>query len=193
MTKLEGLFRALDECRIAQEVGLLHDETRMQYRVTRNTVQSFEEYEHILGDYYEYHYTTCVTRGGSLQKADARSAAKQIVERQYHQHQGDIVSAFQDARDGTDGGLKLQLDMIAETLKAEAVEWYVRDVFDRYITPSSREEKIEMIGEFLRRFSIALPSSIDPDHPEDHAHKTQELIRAFVKSLQKTWSIIRRA
>ena len=193
MTKLEGLFRELDERQIAQEVGLRHDEARLRYRITRNTVRSFEEYEHILGDYYEYHYTACVTRGGSLQGADARSAAKQIVERQYQQHQGDIVSAVHDARDGTSGGLRYQLDIIAETLKAEAVERYVRDVFDRYINPSSREEKIEMISEFLRKFSITLPSCIDPGHPEDLAHKTQELIRAFIQSLQKMFHIIRRA
>jgi hypothetical protein len=183
---------ALDERTIAQRIGIPHDEARMRYSLQSNTVRTFDDFSDRIGDYYNYHVTTCVSRGGRLSRAEAAGRAKEILEQEYRRHNGNIVSAFNDANDGTNGGLRAILDRIAEALKAESLERYTRDVFDRHVAPSSWEDKVEMIRQFIRHCGAYLGSSIRADQPERYAHDYQELIRSYVAAMRRTSSIFRR-
>ena len=102
------------------------------------------------------------------------------------------MSAFNDAHDGTNGGLRVILDIIADGLKAESVERYVRDVFDRHVAPNSWEDKVTIIREFLARCGPDLSSSIRRDEPERYAQNYRELIDAYVQGLRQTSSLFRR-
>ena len=102
------------------------------------------------------------------------------------------MTAFNDAHDGTNGGLRIVLDRIAEQLKADSVERYTRDVFDRYVAPNSWEQKVDIIRQLIARFGHLLSSSIRADQPERYAANYEELIRAYVESLRKTSSVFRR-
>jgi len=192
MALIDSVLAALDERQIARHVGLAHDEARMQYPLRRNTVDSFEEFTSVVANYTSYHYARCVSFGGSLPPAEAAGRAKEILEREYRRRDGDIVTAFNDACDGTNGGLRAALDTIAEALKAESVERYIRDVFDRHVAPNSWETKVEIIRQFIRQCGAYLASSIRADQPERYAHDYNELIRSYVRALQQTSSIFRR-
>jgi len=192
MTSISGLLAELDERNIAQKIGIRHDEVRMRYPLQCNTVDSFEEFSRIIGDYYNYHFTNCVSFGGSLPTSEAVGRAKELLEQQYRRHEGDIVTAFNDSRDGINGGLRVILDTIAEGLKAEGVERIIREAFDRYVAPNSWELKVEIIKQFIRKCGDFLSSSIRTDQPERYAHNYQELIRSYVSALQNTSSIFRR-
>ena len=80
--------------------------------------------------------------------SEAYGRAKELLEREYRKRNGDIVSAFNDACDGTNGGLRAVLDAIADGLKAEVIERYITDVFDRYVAPNSWESKVDIIRQF---------------------------------------------
>jgi len=192
MTSITGLLAELDERTIAQKIGIRHDEVRMRYPLQPNTVDDFEEFSRIIGDYTNYHFTNCVSFGGSLPASEAVGRAKELLEQQYRRREGDIVTAFNDSRDGTNGGLRVVLDTIAEGLKAEGVERYIRDAFDRYVLPNSWELKVEIIRQFIRKCGGFLSSSIRTDQPERYAQNYQELIRSYVTALQNTSSIFRR-
>ena len=147
----------------------------------------------ILADYYNQHFTQCVSGGGSLSSAEAAGRAKELLEREYRRrNNGDIVTAFNDAHDGTNGGMRVVLDKLAEAIKAESVERYIREVFDRYVTPNAWEDKVEIIRQFISSCGSYLASSIRTDQPERYAQNFQELIRSYVESLQNTSSIFRR-
>ena len=66
MNTIERIMSALDERKIASEVGLAHDETRMRYPLQSNTVGAFDEFTSIIGDYYNYHFSRCMSNGGRL-------------------------------------------------------------------------------------------------------------------------------
>ena len=100
--------------------------------------------------------------------------------------------AYNDAHEGTNAGMRAVLDTIAEGLKAESLERYMRDAFDRYVSPNSWEQKVEIIYQFIARCGIHLGSSIRPDQPERYAQNYQELIRSYVTALQQTSNIFRR-
>jgi hypothetical protein len=192
MAIIDNLLTALDERQIAQRIGLRHDEARMRYHLQRNTVANFDEFSDIIADYYNHHFTSCVSNGGALPRSEAAGRAKEMLEREYRRHDGDIVTAFNDAHDGTNGGLRVVLDKLAEATKAEGVERYIREMFDRHVTPNAWEQKVEIIRQFIARCGANLASSIRADQPERYAQNYQDLIRSYVRSLQNTSAIFRR-
>jgi hypothetical protein len=192
MGSFERLVAAMDERAIAQNVGILHDEARGQYALRSNTVGSFGEFTDIIADYYNYHYTQCVVRGGYMARTEAAGRAKEILVQEYKRQGENINSAYQDAHDGTNGGLRIILDRIAEHLKEESVERYLRDVFDRYVEPPSWEQKVDIIGQLFSRYGHLLPSYIRTNQPERYAQNYEEIIRGYVEALKKNSSIFRR-
>ncbi len=192
MSSIDSLLSELGERTIAQRIGIPHDEARMRYSLTSNSVRSFDEFTSIITDYYTKHFSSCVSHGGSLSMSEAASRAKELVEREYRRRGGDIVTAYSDANVGLHGGLRQVLDVIAEGLKGESVERYVRDVFDRYVAPNSWEQKVEIIRQFITQCGANLASSIRVDQPERYASDYRELIQSYVTALEKTSSIFRR-
>ena len=193
MASIQSMVSELDERAITQQVSIKHDETRIKYRIDTNTVNSYTEFSDRIGNYCNYHFITCVSNGGALSESDAASRAKKLLEQEYRRNgRGDIVAAYNDARDGTNGGLRRVLDIIAEGLKSEAVDNYVTDVFDRYIEPNSWEQKVDMIRQFIAHCGVSLSRDIQTDKPERYASNYKELINSYVQALRQTSSIFRR-
>ena len=192
MPSITGLLNELDEREMAQRVGLLHDEARMRYPLHSNTVYDFNEFSRAIAEYYDYHFTACVSRGGRLSLSEAAGRAKELLEKEYRRRQGDIISAFNDAHDGTNGGMRVVLDTLAEGLKTDSVERYIRDAFDRHVAPNSWEDKVEIIRQFISHCGPVLSPSVRTDQPERYAHNYQELIRAFVDGLKRASTVFRR-
>lgn len=189
---IASLLDALDERTIARRVGIPHDETRMRYALRQNTVRDFDEFSQVIGDYYAYHYAQCVSVGGRLSPSEAAGRAKELLEQEYRRRNGDIVTAFNDAHDGTNGGLRAVLDIVAERLKTETVERYVRDAFDRHVAPNAWDQKVQIIREFIAQCGAHLASSIQAHQPERYARDYTQLIRSYVDQLRGTSAIFRR-
>jgi len=192
MGDINALINALDERAIAKKIGIKNDEARMKYRLRSNTISNFDEFSRIIADYYNFHFTKCVSGGGSLSTTEAGGRAKEIIEREYRKRGGDVVSACNNAQDGTDGGMRAVLDVIAEGIKAESVERYVRDMFDRHVAPNSWDDKVDIIRQFIRHCGGQLSSSIRSSQPEAYASNFEGLIRSYVAALQQTSSMFRR-
>ncbi|HPF38109.1 MAG TPA: hypothetical protein PK093_05660, partial [Phycisphaerae bacterium] len=83
MPSIEALLHELDERTIANKIELEHDDARSQYVLRSSRIGSFTEFSDLLGDYYNYHYSRCVSRGGKIATGQAASRAKSIVENEY--------------------------------------------------------------------------------------------------------------
>jgi hypothetical protein len=192
MVSIEALLEEIDERTIAKKVGIPNDEARISYYLKKNTVDSFDEFSRIIGDYYNHHFKQCVSRGSGLSISEATGRAKEILDREYRRRHGDVVTAFNDAHDGTNGGLRVVLDTIAESIKAESTERYIRDVFDRHVTPIEWDKKVEIIRQFIIHSGTDYRSSINKDQPERYAQDYKELIREHVNSLKTTSTMFKR-
>lgn len=192
MNAIQHIFQALDEREIARQIGLRHDEARMQYRLESNTVGSYSEFMDIIADYYNWHFSKCNAPGGGMDLTQAEGRAKQLIEQQDRRQRGDIVSAFNDAHQGTNGGLRVILDFMSEGLKEEATQFYVSNVFDQWVTPNEWDQKVEIIRQFMERFSAGISEDIRRDQPERYAQNYAELIQAYVDGLRQTSSVFRR-
>jgi len=182
----------LDESVIARRISIFHDEARLKYTIDKNTVNNFEEFDWYLADYYNYHFTKCISYGGRLSNFDASERAKKILLNDYRDHGGNIVSAFNNAQDGTNGGLRVILDKIADALKTESIENYIQNAFDRYVKPNSWHQKIDIIRQFIDRCGPYLARSIRSEEPERYAQNYQELIHSYLTALKNTSGIFRR-
>ena len=192
MGTINSLLSALDEREIARQVAMRHDDARMQYHLPSNTVRDFDQFTALIADYCNYHYTRCVSRGGNLAPSEAYGRAKELLENEYRRRRGDIVSAFNDASDGTNGGMRAVLDIICEGIKTEAIERYVQSAFDSHVSPNSWDQKVEMISQFISYNGNVLSSSIVASQPERYAHDYSELIRSYTEGLKQTSAMFRR-
>ena len=104
MPDIVTLILETNEVMIAQREGLKHEVARMKYRVPMIRVNNFDEFSWLIGDYYNYHLSTCNSSVGQLPPYEAKGRAKESLNQVYRRRGGDIVSAFNDARDGTNGG-----------------------------------------------------------------------------------------
>jgi len=191
MTDIDALVNAVKDTALAREVWLVHDEARARYRLDFNTVNNFRSFEDEIAKYYNYHYCKCVSNGG-LSRTEALGRAKELLEREYRRRRSDIVGAFNDSRDGTNGGLRSAVDAIAEGLKLECTERFVLDQFDSRIPPDDFEAKVSIIRQFIARFGDQLGDSIQLNRPERYAHDYRDIIRAYVANLDQTSSLLRR-
>ncbi|MCL4217603.1 MAG: hypothetical protein KJ052_11460, partial [Candidatus Hydrogenedentes bacterium] len=100
--------------------------------------------------------------------------------------------AFADARDGTNGGLRGVLDVIADGLKAQSIAHYATDQFDSRVAPVDFEAKVEIIRQFIQRFGNLLGDDIVSNRPERYASNYRELIEAYVSGMRQVSSHARR-
>jgi hypothetical protein len=191
MVSVASLFRAIDDLTVTQEVSIRHDETRMRYPLMSNRVASFDEFSGIIGDYVNYHNRGCVSLGGTMSVAEATGRAKEILTRHYRQRGGDINTAANDAMEGTNGGMRAILDILADGMRGESIERYMREMFDRHIPPNSWEDKVEAIRQFIEQVGPANLPGITMD-PTRYARDYESLIRAFIAGRQKLTSVFRR-
>ncbi len=190
---ITNILGELDEARIAQAVGIPADTARTTFRLSSNTVSDYDEFGTIIGQYLIHHYRNCISMGGSMSSTEAAGRAKEILDQEYRRrYGGDILMAFNDACNGTNGGLRQILDVLCEKLKSESVAFYIRDVFDRNVAPNAWEEKVEIIRHFIELSGPYLGNSIQADSPERYAHNYEELIRAYTDGLTKTARTLRR-
>lgn len=192
MRSLANLMTELDERAIAANVGIKHDQARSQYPLRSITVRSWDEFIGIIADYYSKHFSICNSIGGSFSRPEAAQRAREIIEKEYRNKGRTINSAYNDAHEGTNGGMSAILDIIANNLKMESIQRYVQDTFDRYVTPISWSEKVSLISQFIDHCGLHHNSSIDRNNPERYAHDYKDLIWAYAQQLKQTSYILRR-
>jgi hypothetical protein len=191
MGVLNQILHELDESFVIANVTGRHDDARVSYQLRGNTVSSDAEFDEVITDYYNYHYTRCVSGGGSLTRAEAGGRAKNILEHDYRNHGMDKFNAYADGKTGQNSGMRHILDIIADRLKHEALENHIREVLDRYVAPTGFEEQTSVIRELIERMRI--PSDkIDTRHPERYARHYEELIRGIVHAMNSHYASFRR-
>ncbi|MFC2085205.1 hypothetical protein ACFLS9_09115, partial [Bacteroidota bacterium] len=155
------------------------------------TVNDDIEFDNMIADYYNYHFGRCISTGAKLIRSESAGRAKEIIEKGYKSKGLEKLNAYYDGKYGTNGGMYRILDLIAESLKEQAVKYHIRDVLDRYIEPSSFDEQVSIVKEIFQKIGYSLPY-IDYDHPERYARNYEELIRALVEHIKLQYAIFRR-
>ena len=191
MTNVESLVRELMPVTIARRIDIPLNEAMEQYADRSAIGVDFPEYKRQLGGFLNHMVTTCVTHGGTLSDSEAYGRAKEILEHEYQRRGGDIVTAFNDARDGTNNGWLGQKIVIKDRLRYEMVGRHVQWVLDQYLPPAW-QAKLALTREFLSVYGPNLGDAVDCGDPERYARDVQLLVQAIVESIDRTASVARR-
>ena len=145
-------------------------------------MSSDAEFDNVIADYYNQHFSKCMSNSG-LSRAEAAGRAKEIIEQAYRRKGQDKLTAYSDGKQGYNGGMRTILDAIADAIKEEAIERHVRDVLDRYVAPSSFDEQVAIVREIIAR--VGASSSIaEPHRPERYARNYEELTRMLAAAIR---------
>lgn len=183
---IEQLIQNIGARTIARVIANPINEQAMNSSLDFEELKDFAGFRRSIGRYYND------LHGGRFSTEDAEGMAIQIIEREYHDHGGNIVSAFHDAAEGTQGGVIAQRMLIKDAIIREKTEHYVNDQFDRFADRSSWPALVEAVRAFIAYCGNDLVGLIDPDHPECHAKDFRTLVRAYVSSLQRNAALFRR-
>lgn len=185
MSTINDLLFALEERTIAQKVGKQHDEARMSFSANKTTIGGYTEFIEMIGRYYNHHYQKAISKGTRFPKFEAEERAKEIIAQAYRRQNGDVVMAYNDAYDGTNGGMRGIFDLIADGIRQQSIERYIGHVFDQYVSPISWEDKVELVRDFIAKVGHTLSSSIHRHQPERYARDYKELVSEFAESLKR--------
>jgi len=191
MSNLKMLLNEIGEINIARKVRE-HDNARIKFPLSSNTVNEIDEFYQIIGDYIRFHNSMCISLGGNMSQTEAVGLGREIIDQEYRRKGTDFIGAYHDARDGVNGGLRAVIDVITEGLKAISVERFIRYTFDKYVAPNSWDQKVAIIRDFIKHCGTHLSSSIQANKPERYAANYYELIRNYVEGMRRTSSVFRR-
>lgn len=191
MSAIDALIEELNEHVIVYNVTGKHDDARLQYHLYRNTVQDYSEFTEMVGAYVQHVYSACVIHGGWISSVDAASIGKELLEQRSSGRYRDSNSVYKDCKDGLNGGVRGCLDILCEALKRQAVDRYVRDVFDRYLPKDDPDLRLRMVEEFIELYSPMLPG-IDRDRPWSYVRDIESLIQAVVSATEQMATVYRR-
>lgn len=181
--------RMIEELRARTIAGRVHrpiEARAMDSPFDPEDLRTFATYRDSLGRHY------CLVYGREVSEEEAQGRSVQIIEREYRDRGGDIVSAYHDAVEWTNGGIAAQRQMITDAVKRQAGEFYVMAVFDRYLDPTSWEERVEAVRAFIDECRADLVGLVDAEHPERHARDLRDLIRSYIASLERNAALFRR-
>ncbi|MFC1734769.1 hypothetical protein ACFL1X_01535 [Candidatus Hydrogenedentota bacterium] len=184
MGSVDSLMEAMGEDAVAR-ICIPFDAARGNYRLQRNTVDTFRELEELWGDFYSFCHASCVSRGGRIGRDTAVSSAKEYIEKRYRGN-GAIEAALNDARRGTSslggpGGLRGLLDIILDGMKADAVDRYIRHVIDSHVIPEFGDKR-RIIAELFDRSGHLLGSSVDQTNVDAHASDYRSILMSVKKA-----------
>lgn len=190
MGSLDIILSELDERNIARRVGIKHDEARSSYFLAKGTVDSWDEFLDAITGYFSWHFGKL--GWGSMPRWKALAGAKEAIERGGRIKGRTLEEASQDARYGTNGGLRGILDVIADNFKMQDTEAYVSNVFSENLDITSWEERVDIVRQFISRCGQDLSSYIDVSNPEKYARDCVDLIKSYVQALAIASSATRR-
>jgi hypothetical protein len=182
-------------CEISAEaltniIGLPIDSARAAYIMGSVTVSSHEEFTDTITSFY-LHLIRHVRRlSGPVDLIAAAGEAFELLERTFSK-KGGFKAALAEASNGISGGLRLILDMMTEQFKREEQEKHINRVLKTVLDPLAWERKIDLMRALMKRLEPLLDPEIISQPPERFAEHYEDLIRAYLQSMDRVKSLFR--
>ena len=191
MVDLDGLLWELEERQLATALAK-HDEARACFTLWSNTALDKQEYLKIVADYWNHHWTYVMEGAEPIDEFRAMVEGRKLLEAHCARVGRTVDELVLDAIEGTNGGVRASLDIMANEFKSDLRRLRIHGLFDKYINPIGFEEKTEAVRELFCRCFSFLPPSVDPFEPEAYAVYYKELILAYVQSEEALRAMLER-
>lgn len=187
---LDAVLSEIDTTNLAHSTGLPIDSARARYILDAVTVASYEEFLDCISAFH-LHLLRHVRRVATSEHTEAFDAeAVALLERAFARR-GGLEAAIVEAQEGPKGGMRLILDILTEQFKTEEKAKHVSRVLKEALDPLDWPARVRLMAALLQRLGPALPHDLRSAPPERFARRWEELVQAYVDSLDQIQQVLR--
>lgn len=187
--KLRLILSEMDE-EVLTLIGLPIDSARAAYVMESITVKSYDAFLETITSFYIHlmRYTGKVS--DPVDRNVSGNEAIALLERAFSRD-GGFNEALSEAKNGTNGGLRLVLDVMTARFKREEREKHVNLVLKLALDPLDWEGKVALMGALLKHLEPHLTPKIVSQPPERYAGHYETIVRGYVQSMDQVKSLLR--
>lgn len=189
-SKINNILDKLDAGNIAEIVGNPNEMARSRYRLSSNTVEDHPEFYAIIVDYYRHHYAETICDGVHVPEEMVASEVRDILQHAYREH-GGYEGAYNCARTGEAGGMNAVLNAMARVMRERQEQSYVDHIFFSEVDPMNYEEIVQLMEQYLARFSSYLSPEDRARSPHDLARNYDMVLRSHAHAMSAVRGLIR--
>ena len=175
---------------LTKTISLPIDSARAAFILDSVVIESSDEFNATITSFYVH----LLRHTGRLSdQADFRSAGAEafaLLERTF-QNKGGAPAAMSEARNATNGGMRLILDLMSEQFKHEEQEKHINGVLRLMLDPLDWESKVDLIRTIIKSLENQLPPEIISQPPERFAKHYEIIVKAYVETVDKVNQIFR--
>jgi hypothetical protein len=168
-----------------------YDEARSNFYLDNNSVESYDKLIDTLSRFFCHIIRHTGTSSGPLDENRLRTDAINLAQEAYPGTDR-FNGMVNDAKLGTNGGLRIILDTFTEHLKETARQKHIMGIFREAIDPLDHTTKTALIQLFKDRFHDILPTEIHNQSSDEIAENIESVIQAFFEARTELSNTFRR-
>ncbi|MBN2590817.1 MAG: hypothetical protein JXA96_13215 [Sedimentisphaerales bacterium] len=188
---LETIFFQISEDQLSKIISQPIDEAKANYILDKITVESAEQFFERITSFYIHLISHTAMAPAGIDRQALESSALQLLQRAFSNNGGQEAALY-EAINGYSGGMNFILNQLTEQFKFEQRTGHVNSVLSRIIDQTNIEERIEFTRKLLEYLRQWLPSEIRNRPASTLIDRYQEIIKAYVSSLDRLKQTFRR-
>ena len=190
-TAVDQVISKIDARGLAKAIGIPIDTARATWRLDSLTVRSDEQFFETIAAFY-LHLKRHISASAQLtDDGTVKADSVELVERAFA-NKGGLKAAMTEAGEAIHGGMKFILDVMTEQFRTQRQAAYVNQVIKQAISPLDVNAQLSFITVLLKRLSAHLPAEVVASPPERFLEHYEELVKEYVKSLDRINEVFRR-
>jgi hypothetical protein len=188
--QLQFILSEIDADALTSLISLPIDNARAAYVMCSIKVESNEEFNNSIASFYIH---LLRHSRNVLDPVDMKSAGSEgfaLLERAFSK-KGGLPAALAEARNATNGGLRYIFDLMTEQFKHEQLEKHVNFVLKSELDPLDWDGKVTLMSALLASLKAHLPPEIMSQPPERYAGHYDNIVRAYVESMDQVKLLFR--
>jgi len=189
-TLLETVLLEINADTLTTRIGLPIDSARAAYLMDSVIVESHEAFNEMIASFHIHllRHTRKTINPIDMDMAGAEGFA--LLERAFS-NKGGFQAALAEARNATNGGLRFVLDLMTEQFKKEQQQKYIGHVLKLALDPLDWQGKVNLMKSLLDRLKSQLPVEITSQPAVRYAGHYEDIVQAYVQSMDQVKSIFR--
>ena len=186
----QSVVSEMDPKNLTKLISLPIDCARASIVIDSVIVRSFEEFKDKFVTFYIQLMRNTKRLSENIETKIIEAEAFALLERGFSKR-GGIPAAFDEAMNGTNGGLRFIFDISTETLKQEEKEKYINFILKKALDPLDWQSKVDFIKALFKKLENILPEETISE-PERFAGHYEKIVTAYINSINQLNILFRR-
>jgi len=188
---IERLLAELSEENLAGKIGLPLDEARACYVMDEIRVKDGFEFNDVITAFYAHMFRHAGSPAGHVDRMALSAEAVDLVKKAF-ERKGGYNAALSEGMHGSNGGMRLVLDVMTEYLKQQGKEKYIARLFKEIIDPLDWDAKVRLTEDFLKRIGPELPPDLQGLPPKKLASHWETILEHYAEAMAKMTDLLKR-